>query len=58
MTQADEEEDRGPQKPSLPVKNTERDERKEESLRDPLVDTSEQRVSYVTSVELTYRQQV
>src|SRR5207253_2624966 len=58
VTQSKEQKSSRPDQPSRPIKNSERNQEEQKSAGDLLVELSEQRVSYVASVELTYRKQV
>src|SRR5712692_100847 len=58
MTQADEEQNRAPQKPTLPIEDSERDQRNEDRLRNAPVILTKQSVCHVSAIKLAYGKQV
>src|SRR5262245_35344604 len=58
MTETEEEQDRGPDKPTLPVEQAQRDQCKQKRLRDPFMDSAEESVRDVPAIELPDWQQV
>ena len=55
VSETDEEQDRAPKKPALPVEDAERNQRKQKRLRYASVKRAKESVRNVTSIELAYR---
>ena len=58
MAQTDKEKNRAPQQPSLPIEDSQRDQREENRLRNAFVILAKQCVGYVSSIQLADRKKI